>query len=182
MSMDEATNPACRLGEESRHMSSGSFTIEQALTLLAATPPRLAALTERLSPATLRTAPGPDEWSANDVLAHLRSCADVWGKYMRRILTEDGPTIRAVSPRTWIDKTDYLDLEFAPSLRAFTTQRAELLAVLEPLSSDDWLRAATVTGVGNPLQRTVLDYAERMTRHERPHVKQIEGILNPLRG
>jgi hypothetical protein len=175
--MEEATKPARRLGEESRHMSSGTFTIEQALTLLAETPLRLAALTEKQLPAQLRTAPSHDEWSANDVLAHLRSCADVWGKYMRRILTENGPTIRAVSPRAWIDRTDYLDLDFAPSLRAFTTQRAELLAVLEPLPSAAWHRAATVTGVGSPLQRTVLDYAERMTRHERTHVKQIEGIL-----
>jgi hypothetical protein len=162
-------------------VSSGSFTIEQALTLLAETPPRLATLTVGLTSAQLRTAPSPDEWSANDVLAHLRSCADVWGGYVRRILAEDRPTIRAISPRTWIYQTDYPELEFALSLRAFTIQRAELLAVLEALATDDWLRAATVTGVGNPLQRTVLDYAERMTRHERPHSKQIARIVELLR-
>ena len=163
-------------------MSSGSFTIEQALTLLAETPPRLATLTEGLTPAQLQTAPSPDEWSANDVLAHLRSCADVWGDSMRRILAEDRPTIRAVNPRAWIERTDYPELEFAPSLRAFTAQRAELLAVLKPLTPDNWLRAATVTGAGSPLQKTVLDYAERMTRHERPHVKQIARIVELLRG
>ena len=163
-------------------MSSGSFTVEQALTLLAETPPRLATLTEGLTPALLRIAPSPDTWSANDVLAHLRSCADVWGKYMRRILAEDRPTIRAVNPRVWIKRTDYPELEFAPSLRAFTAQRAELLAMLKPLTPDDWLRAATVTGAGSPLQKTVLDYAERMTRHERPHVKQIARIVELLRG
>ncbi len=43
-----------------------SFTIEQVLallTLLAETPPRLAALTAGLAPAHLQARPGPAEWS-----------------------------------------------------------------------------------------------------------------------
>jgi DinB superfamily len=159
-----------------------SFSIEGALSLLAGTPTRIATLTDGLSPAQLRSAPSPEEWSASDVLAHLRSCADMWGGYMMTILAEDRPTIRAINPRAWIEQTDYLELEFAPSLRAFTTQRAALLAVLEPLPLEGWARAATVTGAGSPLQKTVLDYAERMARHERPHVKQIERITRSMRG
>ncbi|MGH2501364.1 MAG: DinB family protein, partial [Ktedonobacterales bacterium] len=84
------------------------LTIEQTLTLLAATPTRLAALTAGLTPAQLRTPPSPDEWSANDVLAHLRACADVRGGPIATILAEDTPTIRAVNPLTWIQQTDYL--------------------------------------------------------------------------
>jgi hypothetical protein len=42
-------------------------------------------------------------------------------------------TLRAVSPRSWIEQTNDPDLKFRPSLRAFTTQRAGLLAILEPL-------------------------------------------------
>jgi hypothetical protein len=151
------------------------------LSLLAETPTRIAALTEGLTPAQLRTAPGADEWSAHDVLAHLRSCADVWGDSMRRILTEDRPTIRAINPRTWIERTDYLDLDFAPSLRAFAAQRVDLLAVLAALRPDDWTRMAILTGAGRPLHPTVLDYASRMARHERPHIKQIAGIATALR-
>jgi hypothetical protein len=155
-----------------------SLPIEQVLTLLAQAPPRIAALTAALAPAQLRTAPGPGEWSANDVLAHLRSCADVWGNCIAVMLTEDTPTLRAVNPPTWIKKTNYLELEFQPSLRSFTTQRADLLAVLEPLPPEAWSRAATVTGAGRPLDRTVLSYAQRLARHERPHIKQIQRIVN----
>ena len=163
-------------------MPRSSFSIEEALSLLAETPTRIAALTAGLTPAQLRSAPGPDEWSANDVLAHLRSCADMRGGYMRRILAEDRPTIRVVNPRAWIKQTDYPALEFAPSLRAFTTQRAALLAVLEPLTPEGWARTATVTGAGSPLERTVLNYADRLARHEQPHVKQIERISRSMRG
>ena len=82
--------------------NSSSLAIEQVLTLLAATPPRIAGLAAGSSPAQLHSAPNQDEWSANDVLAHLRACADMWGTCMMAILAQDRPTLRAVNPRTWI--------------------------------------------------------------------------------
>ena len=150
------------------------------MTMLAAAPPRLAALTAGLAPAQLHTSPNHDEWSARDVLAHMRACADMWGGCIVAMLAEDRPTLRAVNPRTWIKKTDYPEQDFQPSLQAFTTQRAELLAVLEPLPSEGWLRAATVTGAGRVLERTVLFYAQWLVLHERPHVKQIERIVKTM--
>ena len=161
-------------------MSGRSLTIEQVLALLAETPPRLAALTAGLAAAQLHTAPNAGEWSANDVLAHLRSCADVWGDCMAAILAQDAPTIRAVNPTTWINGTDYLEQEFQSSLHAFAAQRSELLVVLEPLVPEDWSRAARVTRAGKPLVRTVLSYAQWLATHERPHVKQIERIVKTV--
>jgi hypothetical protein len=117
---------------------------------------------------------------ADEVLAHLRACADVWGNCIAVMLTEDTPTLRAVNPRTWIKQTNYLDLDFSASLGSFAAQRADLLAVLNPLPPDGWSHKATVTGAGKVLERTVLDYAERLARHERPHLKQVERIVNML--
>jgi hypothetical protein len=154
---------------------------DEILDVLKQTPARLAEVTVRVAPALLQAVSEADEWSANDVLAHLRSCADVWGGYMARILAEDGPTIRAMNPRRWIEQTNYRELAFRTSLRAFTNQRAELLAVLEPLSADGWARTARVTGAGAPLVTSVLSYAERLARHERPHVTQIERIVKAVR-
>ena len=154
------------------------FMIEQILTMLAAAAHLRA--NSRSGPDQLRTAPGPDEWSANDVLAHLRACADMWGECIATIIAENRPTIRAVNPRTWIKKTDYSELEFQPSLRTFITQRIKLLQALEPLKPEDWSRTTTVTGAGNVLVRSVLFYAQWLARHERPHVKQIERIVNTM--
>jgi hypothetical protein len=158
-----------------------ALTIEQVLTMLAGAPPRIAALTAGLAPAQLRTPPTPEEWSANDVLAHMRACADVWGGCIAAMIAEDAPTLRAVNPRTWITRTDYLEQEFAPSSRAYARQRAELLAVLEPLPPEGWARAATVTGAGKVLERTVFFYAQWLARHERPHLKQIARIAGAIR-
>jgi hypothetical protein len=97
------------------------------------------------------------------------------------LLAEDHPTLRAVNPRTWIEQTDYRDLDFQPTLDAFSAQRAELLAVLEPLPPEGWSRAATVTGAGRVLERSVRTYAESLVRHERPHIKQIARIAGTMR-
>jgi hypothetical protein len=162
-------------------LSGTSLTTEQLLAMLAQGPARIAELAEGLSPAQLLTAPNQGEWSANDVLAHMRSCADMWGGAIMEILAHDRPTLRAVNPRTWIEKTDYLEQEFHASLQAYTTQRGDLLSVLEPLSPEAWARAATVTGAGRALERTVYFYAQWLARHERPHIKQIERIVKAMR-
>lgn len=161
-------------------MPERSLSSEQILTMLAATTQRIGALTAGLAPARLHTSPEQDEWCANDVLAHLRSCADVWGDCIAAMLAQNHPTLRAVNPTTWIRNTDYLDQDFQCSLQTFTTQRAGLLAVLEPLPPTGWSRAATVTGAGKALERTVLFYAQWLARHERPHVKQIERIVTTM--
>ena len=115
------------------------------MAILPETPRRIAAVTDGLTPTELRAAPGPDAWSINDVLAHLRACHDVLGGSILRIVAEDAPTWRRLSPRTWIGKTNYPEWEFAPAFTAFREQRTGLLKILEPLSREGWDRIAMVT-------------------------------------
>ena len=154
------------------------LTIDQVMTQLKEQPEAIAALTAGLPQAQLHRPPSPGKWSVNDVLAHLRSCADMWGKYIATIVAEDRPTIRAMNPTTWIKSTNYPELEFAPSFRAYAKQRADLLDFLRPLPKSAWSRSATVTGAGRPRERTVMEYARWLANHERTHVKHIGRIVS----
>lgn len=154
------------------------LTVEQILAILRETPTQIEQITSELTPLQLKTPPEIGEWSATEVLAHLRACADVWGDYITMILTEDGPSFRAVSPRTYIKQTDYPQQAFETLRQAFARQRNDLLTVLELLSPQDWTRSATVTGVGKPIARTVQNYGDRMARHERGHLRQFKKIVN----
>jgi DinB family protein len=156
------------------------WTVEQVLDQLHATPQQLRQVARDVAPELLRIPPAPGEWSANDVLAHLRACADKWGGCAMRIVQEDRPQLRGTEPRIWITKTDYPDLEFAPSLRAFARQRKALLTVLDGLTPVDWRRTGTLVGAGRPVDLTAHSYAERLARHERPHVKQIAKAVAAL--
>lgn len=157
-------------------MSRRSFTIEQIVSELADNPQRIAELVAGLKPAHLHAPQRPGEWSVNEVLAHLRACADVWGGCIDRILREERPTIRAIDPRTWVTGTDYPKQRFKVSFQAYTAQRAELLARLRRLKRDQWSRSARVVGAGKELERTVKFYAQWLARHEGTHVKHIRRM------
>ena len=121
--------------------------------------------------------PSPDEWSAAEVLAHLRACGEVWGGCVRRLLAEDRPTIRALNPRTFQERTDWGTSGRAEHLAAFTAERASLLEVLHGLAPADRERSALVPGAGRSVERTVLTDAEWIASHERPHVTQVERAV-----
>jgi hypothetical protein len=158
-----------------------TLAVEEILALLTGHPKRIAELTAGRPAAHLHTAPGPDDWSANEVLAHIRACADVWGGAIARIVAEDGPALPGLSPRTWMKRTGYPDLAFPVSLRAFTEQRADLLALLEPLPADGWSRTATVLARGQRQQKSVLAFANQLASHEGIHVSQIAAAVAAFR-
>jgi hypothetical protein len=158
------------------------LTVEEIMAILPETPGRIAELTEGLTRAQLHTSPESDAWSVNDVLAHLRACHDVLGGYTLRILAEDDPTWKGISPRAWLKKTDYRDWEFARAFEAYGKQRAALLAVLEPLSPDQWERTASVIGmIGETYDRSARYYADWMAGHERAHLKGLPRIISTVR-
>ncbi len=147
------------------------------LHLLAVAPDRIREIIAGVEPARLHTVPAHGGWTANDVLAHLRSCADMWGEAIERMLNEDEPTFRAVNPTKHIEQTDYPQQQFHRSFDAFTAQRHALLAILEPLPPEAWERKATVTGAGKALTRTVRFYADWLATHERSHYKPLARII-----
>jgi hypothetical protein len=161
-------------------MARQQMTVEQILSVLRDTPGRLSGLTGDLTEAKLHAAPEPGEWSVTEIAAHLRSCADVWGQAIETIATTNHPTIRAVSPTTWIKSTDYRELAFASSLQAFRNQRDQLLTLLGELPDQGWSRSATVLGGGRPLEITVHTYANRLARHERTHWRQVAKTAQAL--
>jgi hypothetical protein len=159
------------------------LTIDEIMAILPATPGTLAALTNELTAAQLHTPPEPDGWSVNDVLAHLRACGDVLGGNAIRIVTEDHPSWKAMSPRTWQRRSGYQDWEFAPAFEAFARQRADLLAVLEPLSPTDWERTATVSvPPAKTYEYSARYYADWLAGHERAHLRTLPRIIAAVVG
>ncbi len=147
--------------------------IEKYLQLLEETPQRLLKSTKSADEMRLQQRTAKEQWSVNDILAHLRACADVWGDSIDAMLAEEHPTVPYRHPRQWIKKTDYPELPFHESLKAFTAQRKQLLKILKRLSLEDWSRTATIQG----REHTVFTQVRRMATHENVHCEQIESLL-----
>jgi hypothetical protein len=115
-------------------------------------------------------------WSASDVLAHLRSCADVRGKWIAAMLDRDHPTVRAVSPRSAFRK--YVDRDFALSLQELTDERSALVDRLRGLDDAGWARGLTFTGASpRSTELSVVRCARDLLDHELVHVEQIRQLL-----
>ena len=151
--------------------------IQAVLALLSDTPKQIARIARGCSDQQLHRKPEVGAWSAQEIVAHLRACADVWGRSIDRMLTEDHPTIRYVSPRGWIRKTDYLEQSFSDSLRAFSRRRVTLLESLSPLDAVGWSRRASFTATTLGRDATVLTYANRIADHEVRHLGQLRRTL-----
>jgi DinB superfamily len=156
------------------------LTRDEIMDILRPTVPRLEELTHGVPQKRLYTVTDYG-WSVNDQLAHLRACHDVLGGNMLRIVREDHPAWKGMSPRAWQKQTDYFEWKFRPAFEAFRVQRAELLEVVEPLPPEAWERTATVTVPPRSLyEYSMLYYGDWMARHERGHVKHIARILKEV--
>jgi hypothetical protein len=159
------------------------LTVDEIMAILPATLPRVASLTDGLSETQLHAPPEPGEWSANVLLAHLLAAQDVLGANITRIVREERPAWRRLSPRERQRKAGYNDWEFGAAFDAFATGRGELLAVLEPMAPSDWERVAVVTvAPGRALEQTARFFGDWLAGHEREHLEQMARALGAVTG
>jgi hypothetical protein len=94
------------------------------------------------------------------------------------MMTQDNPTRRYVSPRSWMRKPKYAQPEFKATLAAFTEERQKLVEALAALDEAGWARRGSFTGTSaRRRDQTVLSYSQRIVNHEQPHLEQIESLL-----
>jgi hypothetical protein len=155
--------------------------IDELLGMLEATPDFIQSLVKGVSVKALSIKPDEATWSINEILAHLRACSDVWGKDIQRMLNENHPTMRYISPRTYMKKTGYEKLPFETSFEAYCLQRERLLQTLRKLSIASWGKQGTFTGTTRGKHQTVFSYAKRIADHEHHHFVQFNRVLQELK-
>jgi hypothetical protein len=150
---------------------------------LADTLARVEAVGRGLSAEQLMASAEPGGWSPNEILWHIRATGDVHGEHIARILDEDVPRWRHVSPRARMKKARYYELPFAESLRGFAEQRAGLVARLEG-ALEAWERVALVfvPHRKSEWRLTLRTLVWGMVDHEEGHCRQMEGVAAELSG
>lgn len=151
-----------------------------AVALLGEQPGQIAELTAGLNERQLRQPEKDGEWSCVEILGHLRACADIWEGIVARMLEEQHPTIRYVSPRTWILGTEYNTQTFADSFAAFTLQRKRLLKKLTALKPAQWQRGATVHTATLVRELNVHYYVHSLASHEKRHLAQFAKTVRAV--
>jgi hypothetical protein len=154
-------------------MEANQKEIDWILETLEETQKRIATASKGKPIARLHARADRKTWSLNDILAHIRSSSDVWGDSIGAMLVEEMPTLPNIHPRKWIKQTNYLELDFHESFKAYSLQRKTLLKTLGKLSFEDWSRGAMIGG----RLHTVFTQARRIAKHDSDHCNQIEAML-----
>lgn len=160
----------------------GAVAPAELVRALADTTARVEAVARRVSAAQLEASPAPGGWSPNEILWHIRATADVYGEHITRILNEDEPRWRHVSPRARMKKSRYDQVPFAESFAAFARQRAELVALLVGITPDAWQRVALVFVPYNRSEwrLTLYERVRGMVEHEHGHCAQMAEVAKAL--
>lgn len=147
------------------------------IATLAETPRRIAACTQGLSDDLLARPPVPKAWSVQEILAHLRACADLWTFSIYAMLVADQPELADIHPRQWSKGLAKAEPGFQEAFQRFVLEREQLIRVLVGLAPEAWERSAQI----GKRRHTVFSQVRRMALHEGEHCAQIEETLKPFR-
>jgi len=144
---------------------------------LRAVPGRIASGLGTPPASKLGSVPAEGEWSAAEILAHLRASDDILAYRAYMMLARDHPPLPAFDERRWADIASYGRLDVHDSLRTYSLRRQELVNMLSELPPEAWTRTGEHEGRG-PV--TLLDVMVQLVEHEEVHCVQLEAAVTYL--
>jgi hypothetical protein len=144
---------------------------QQPLAVIAATPEKLKALTEKIGPEKITESAAPGKWSAREILCHLADCEIAFGFRLRQTLAEDNHTIQPFDQEKWA--APYADLSASDALAAFAAVRHWNHLLIDGALEEFAEKAVTHPERGAMTFATIV---ETMAGHDLNHIAQLEQI------
>jgi hypothetical protein len=147
---------------------------KEPLAVQSATPKKLERLIKGVPTRKLRKRPGPDQWSVNEILAHMADTEIVGGFRMRLILGSPGTPIAGFDQDAWVIAGHYDKRDPRKSIEQFRAVREANLALLKSLTPEQWKHYGMHSERG---RESIEDHVLRFAGHDLNHLQQIERIL-----
>ena len=144
------------------------------VTIVAATPERLAALVDGVAPDRLERPEGDGRWSVADVLAHLADCEILYGWRVRQVLTRDDARLDAIDQDAWVARVRAVRVPPATSLAALVAMRGIHVPLLRGLTDGERARTGVHAERG---PETLASMIRLWAGHDLFHLAQVERIL-----
>ena len=147
--------------------------VNDLLVRLAAVPRTIASIFGDHSDAEL-TAQRDGEWSAAEVLAHLRAADDIQAYRAYAILARDDAPLPAFDERRWAEVVGYAALPVRETLAVYAGKRGELVAMLRRITREEWDRTCQHETLG---ALTLWAQLSNLAEHEEEHLAQLHNLL-----
>jgi len=113
--------------------------------------------------------PGPEDWTAREVVHHLADSEMRAAIRLRQLIAEDAPVIQGYDEKVYTRALHY-DRPIGASLDAALASRRASAELLAKLSPDEWTRSGTHTESGT---YSVEDWLRIYASHPHDHAEQI---------
>lgn len=121
----------------------------------------------------LECMPDEGEWSARDIICHLRDHELVDRERLERVLTEDNPFFSA-NQKSWANSESYQSVDAVSALAQFAQRRKLLVDWLRSLNEQVWDRPARDAIFG---PTTFSEVVRFVVEHDRTHLQQIRSAI-----
>jgi hypothetical protein len=129
-------------------------------------PALLRAALEQIPAEARQWRPGPDKWSAHEVIVHCADAETTAAMRIRFLLAEEQPAIQGYDQAGWAKRLDYHALPLEPALATVAAVRANTTALLRRLTDADWARAGTHSESGRyDAEKWLTIYAQHLEKH-----------------
>jgi uncharacterized damage-inducible protein DinB len=150
-------------------------TLEEQLARMERTADDFAAAVRGASEAALSKRPDGKNWSAREVVCHMRDTEESFLQRFQLLLAMDEPTFLGVEPDRWAEERQYGRNDVGEALVSFRKRRDESLAFLRHLKPEQWERAGVHATRG---RMTVKDFVALMAWHDDNHLDQLKRALD----
>jgi uncharacterized damage-inducible protein DinB len=153
----------------------GMATLDEQLARMERTVNDYAAVVKNVSDAQLTKRPDPENWSAKEVVCHVRDTEESFMMRFLSIMAMDDPKFLPVEPDRWAVERQYQRNDVQEALAALKTRREETLRFFRGLKPEQWERGGIHATRG---RMTLKDFVELMAWHDDNHLDQLKRALD----
>lgn len=148
--------------------------LAQRLARMERTPDDLTAAVHGLSETVLSQRPDDKNWSAKEIICHLRDTEESYTVRAQTALAMENPTFLSNDPDRWAAERQYLRNDAAEALDSFRSRRQEALALFKKLSPAEVQRTCIHPLFG----RITIDHIVGLLAwHDDNHLDQLKRAL-----
>jgi len=118
--------------------------------------------------------PDDKNWSALEVLCHLRDTEESFMTRFQTIMAMDDPKFPPAEPDRWASERQYLKNDARDAIEAFRIRRDESLKFLRGLRPEQMQRGGIHATRG---RMTIVDFVGLMAWHDDNHLDQLKRAL-----
>lgn len=133
-----------------------------------------AAAIQGASEAALSKRPDTKNWSAKEIICHVRDTEEFFLNRFQMILSFPEPQFSLADAERWVAERQYLRNDAGEAISAFGKRRQETLQFINQIKPEEWERTCIHKVRG---RMTLRDYFHLLASHDKVHLEQVKRAL-----